>query len=853
MYLGLQRRPPNLPEVPVMYTASDVLAALTHQSWSDKRYEFAIVNSYVEHKQVRGRTKAEIIVKLEVLERQVPPRFAEAFFDVRAHHGLPESRVIRLVRVSKTTSTDRASSVRHPSSSSSSTRLNRASTMTAASSRPPRPAVELPPPVEPRQTVPPTDGEGDDLPPPPYTAEDPDPDLTQAFQEQISAVEAAEEANAATRESSALERVESNTSRNPRRSNDFSAMPAPAENTDELSADERRAREDSIREEEMRIARVEEKERLEYEAAIQASLASAEEDSARRDLYEEIDLQGAGPGPSSSGQRTNAPISSLSHATLSHAPSAEMSGSINPDIHKAQPPLPQDNALEEMFGGFELNSPTLQPIPASPSEKNKQRRSGNQSTMFQSNNPFLTPEEREQQQQEQMDAAAARSLSPQRLSVPQTQHDFSTPPAVPPRPSSCSSPRVPPTVIPRRTPSIQTPGCALPPQSGGKAYGTQYNTYGVGRPQYATPPGPPPNWQHYQPPPGPPPWLQSEPSRSHVAVTGPSRNGMADPQSFTTVVKRPSRPLPHPVGPPRVVPGPAAVNHIRQVSGARWREPDNSDPSSELCNTPDRSPDVGPTVPPAAKRYPSPAFLDATGENALEMLADYDTVFLIDDSTSMAGQRWEQMQKAVMGVVQQAVRYDRNGVDCYFLNSKRIGKGLRVAQDVEDLFAGLQPRGATPTGLRMEAILRDYMSRLEGSVAAGDEDVPSMNLIVVTDGAFAHPLAARLRFLAADPSLDRASLMDAAPTDDLESVIVSVARRLDRGDFPLSQVGVQLLQIGCDSEAREALQELDDGLAAAHGVRDMVDTVPYNGEELTSDLIVKVLLGGINRRLDRRG
>ncbi len=42
--------------------------------------------------------------------------------------------------------------------------------------------------------------------------------------------------------------------------------------------------------------------------------------------------------------------------------------------------------------------------------------------------------------------------------------------------------------------------------------------------------------------------------------------------------------------------------------------------------------------------------------------------------------------------------------------------------------------------------------------------------------------------------------MNAAPTDDPESVLVSIARRLDRGDFPLSQVGVQLLQIGDDAD-----------------------------------------------------
>jgi hypothetical protein len=134
--------------------------------------------------------------------------------------------------------------------------------------------------------------------------------------------------------------------------------------------------------------------------------------------------------------------------------------------------------------------------------------------------------------------------------------------------------------------------------------------------------------------------------------------------------------------------------------------------------------------------------------------------------------------------------------------------------------------------------------------------------------AFAIPVLGRARFTT-DP-LERDTLLRTAPTDDPESVLISIAKRLDRGDFPLSQVGVQLLQIGDDADvsprfavaafpfpvltvqAREALQELDEGLAHAHGVRDMVDTVPYNGQELSANLIVKVLLGGINRRIDRK-
>jgi len=62
-----------------------------------------------------------------------------------------------------------------------------------------------------------------------------------------------------------------------------------------------------------------------------------------------------------------------------------------------------------------------------------------------------------------------------------------------------------------------------------------------------------------------------------------------------------------------------------------------------------------------------------------------------------------------------------------------------------------------------------------------------------------------------------------------------------------------MLQIGNDPEAREALQELDDALSSKHGVRDMVDTVLYQQDEgINAKVIIKALLGGINRRMDRR-
>ncbi|KAK6908495.1 hypothetical protein I204_06475 [Kwoniella mangroviensis CBS 8886] len=243
------------------------------------------------------------------------------------------------------------------------------------------------------------------------------------------------------------------------------------------------------------------------------------------------------------------------------------------------------------------------------------------------------------------------------------------------------------------------------------------------------------------------------------------------------------------------------------------------------------STNIPPNAPPAyAPTSPVDGFRDKSGEDPLEILKEYDTVFLIDDSSSMKGRRWTEARTSLMGVADIAARYDQDGIDVKFLNSRKEGNGLITGNQVMQLFEAVKPSGATPTGQRLENILREYMISLErGNRTSGmfsrSPGVKPMNLIIITDGA---------------------------PTDDPESVIITFAKRLDKGEFPLSQVGIQFLQVGDDPSAKEALQELDDGLSDKHDIRDMVDTVPYCGQELTAEMIVKTLIGGVNRRMDRK-
>lgn len=48
---------------------------------------------------------------------------------------------------------------------------------------------------------------------------------------------------------------------------------------------------------------------------------------------------------------------------------------------------------------------------------------------------------------------------------------------------------------------------------------------------------------------------------------------------------------------------------------------------------------------------------------------------------------------------------------------------------------------------------------------------------------------------------------------------MNAARELDRVYAPVSQVGIQFVQIGNDEGATEFLELLDNGLKAQHGVR----------------------------------
>ena len=212
-------------------------------------------------------------------------------------------------------------------------------------------------------------------------------------------------------------------------------------------------------------------------------------------------------------------------------------------------------------------------------------------------------------------------------------------------------------------------------------------------------------------------------------------------------------------------------------------------------------------------------------DNPFAFLATFDTVFLIDDSGSMAGRSWREVAAALKSITPICTAHDADGIDIYFLNNEPEFRQITSPEAVDRIFNRVRPQGSTPTGTRLNSILKPYLKDLE---KRGDKVKP-LNIIVITDGQ---------------------------ASDDPESVIISAAKKLDALEAPPWQVGIQFFQVGKEEGAAEALRDLDDGLVErGGGIRDMVDTVPWsgtNGSGLNGEGIMKVVLGAVNRRLDRK-
>ncbi|KAK0223711.1 hypothetical protein IW262DRAFT_1295436 [Armillaria fumosa] len=136
-----------------------------------------------------------------------------------------------------------------------------------------------------------------------------------------------------------------------------------------------------------------------------------------------------------------------------------------------------------------------------------------------------------------------------------------------------------------------------------------------------------------------------------------------------------------------------------------------------------------------------------------------------------------------------AAKYDKDGIDIQFLNNPTVRNGLTIfletREEVDKLFQSVTPTPGTPIGRKLESLLTLYINKFEELQRAG-EKLKKVNYIFLTDGE---------------------------PTTKF-------------------------------------LQSLDDDLMYKHNIRDIVDTTPAQaGRDLSTNDMIKILTGGINRKL----
>lgn len=212
-------------------------------------------------------------------------------------------------------------------------------------------------------------------------------------------------------------------------------------------------------------------------------------------------------------------------------------------------------------------------------------------------------------------------------------------------------------------------------------------------------------------------------------------------------------------------------------------------------------------------------------EDRLSILEDYDTVFLIDDSPSMQGRKWELVQEILNYSTVMATRYDKDGIDIHFMNNTTANQDNVKDPDVAaKIHRGIELKGSTPTLARLARHLNGYLQKFQA--ADFSADFKCYNLIVLTDG---------------EPNSEYEDEIDISDQEDakknkaafrlIRKKIVKVARKLDEKEVEPRQVGIQFCQIGNDRDATAFFEYLDDQLKGRHNLgRDVSD--PHIGESL---------------------
>ncbi|KAL7425078.1 hypothetical protein Q5752_000766 [Cryptotrichosporon argae] len=504
--------------VGMMITAQDVYIALdSPYARSRPAYTKAVLTSYIQIKLARGKTRQEVAIKLETIERNLP-WFQREFYAVRAEQSLPPSRVFPRLppqaqqRLSAQTSA-------HP--------FTRRVTVSGAGARTHASATGA---DTPRPAVPAArnDEDTDEPPPPPYASQDPDPDSTRLLQERLAAeaeangqspmslVSPVPAAQPVLPPDSPAEGTYAPPSGPPPRRQSpprivtpphtapagpsraaASASPSPRRRSpsppaEPQTAEEREALEQSLLDEAIRASVASERERAEFEAAVQLSVAEAER--------EQVQQSAAGPSRPATAEETRVRASAASAQRIEHRRTVSEAHLSPPEYAYGVSSV--DPHLANLLDGVDLSDnedahsrahppqpsvvmptpqPYLPPSPVTPERSSNARR-------WKSNNPFLSAEEREAEHEpEHAHEPAGGQPHPDLLGVDLLGDELPASTPMSPSSSAQARPSAPPSPHARDGP------------------GSGYTLASYSTAPDGPPPPLPPKPDGYAPPPGPPP------------------------------------------------------------------------------------------------------------------------------------------------------------------------------------------------------------------------------------------------------------------------------------------------------------------------------------------------------------
>lgn len=565
-----------------------------------------------------------------VLKRYQYPQFAQSFVEVRMERGLPNSRIIRL-RINPSNSLQRASTTQSPNRPvgarpgglgvQTTGNTTRRASAPSQSARPP--VVRNP-------------EDGDELPPPPYSSQDPEPEATRILQERLAAETNVEPAAVP---SPSTPQTASNPALASPHSSPAPTRPGLVDSNPPSDPQMAQVWEESQLDEAKR-ASLAWREQQEFEEAMRLSLAEAESMGV-----------GSSTGPGTS-TNTQSEQNRLPVVDENDEQDSSLSQQLNPDLmglvggledltfSNSERASSSNNATHNQSSILDDDGPSgLNQQPLVPSKTG---------LVMQSKNPFLSQNEKETSgangSSSYLDNTASTAAQASANGINQLPGRGST--------GSTDTPYTP-------------------------------------QPIYAPPPGPPP---------------------PHLRVPTSPTQSSSPPQNQASPG---SRPLPRAPVSPRLS-SPTVSQTAGPPAYSSQTASSSQQPSSSTVDGVAAGP---PGLPPRRLNRRKSTYVPPTqGEDPLEMLREFDTVFLgkcihhshimlhrsllpivVDDSSSMKkDQRWNQACQAIMEVADLASRYDDDGIDVYFLNNKRVGRELRSSEDVEELFAGLEPRGITP-------------------------------------------------------------------------------------------------------------------------------------------------------------